>query len=141
VIASCGGFPHDINMIQAHKTLDAASRACIDGGTIVLLAECEDGLGRNDFLEWFDVANTSELAERLCQKYQVNGQTAWNLLRIAESHDIRILTGLDSDVISKMRLNKIDDADIAELVKNKNARGYILPAGAKFHIKDSTISN
>jgi len=141
VIASCGGFPHDINMIQAHKTLDAASRACIDGGTIVLLADCEDGLGRNDFLDWFNVGNTGELAERLCQKYQVNGQTAWNLLRIAESHDVRILTGLDSDVISKMRLNKIDVADIAGLVKNKNARGYILPAGAKFHIKDSTISN
>ena len=49
VIASCGGFPHDINMIQAHKTLDAAARACKRGGTIILLAECADGLGRDNF--------------------------------------------------------------------------------------------
>src|SRR3982751_6091013 len=33
VIASCGGFPHDINMIQAHKTLDMAANVCRDVGT------------------------------------------------------------------------------------------------------------
>ena len=49
VIASCGGFPYDINLIQAHKALDMAAHACNDGGTIVLLAECRDGLGRSDF--------------------------------------------------------------------------------------------
>ena len=37
VVASCGGF-HDINLIQAHKSLMAA-HAAKDGGTIVLLAE------------------------------------------------------------------------------------------------------
>ena len=40
VIVSCGGFPYDINLIQAHKALDMASHACNDGGTIVLLAQC-----------------------------------------------------------------------------------------------------
>ena len=54
VIVSCGGFPHDINLIQAHKALDMAALACKDGGTIILLAECSDGLGRPDFLKWFD---------------------------------------------------------------------------------------
>src|SRR3982751_20921 len=44
VVASCGGYPYDINMIQAHKALEAASRACEDAGRVVLLAECRDGL-------------------------------------------------------------------------------------------------
>jgi nickel-dependent lactate racemase len=140
VIASCGGFPHDINMIQAHKTLDAASRACTDGGTIILFAECEDGLGRGDFLDWFSAADTNDLTDRLCKKYQVNGQTAWNLLRIAESHDVRIITSLDESVTSKMRLKKLTAADVEHMAKNKNARGYILPQGAKFHIKNSATS-
>ena len=39
VVASCGGFPYDINLIQAHKALDMATQACNEGGTIVLLAE------------------------------------------------------------------------------------------------------
>jgi nickel-dependent lactate racemase len=141
VIASCGGSPYDLNMIQAHKALDAASRACREGGTIVLLAECEDGLGRADFLDWFAAGSSAELAERLCEKYQVNGQTAWNLLRIAESHDVRIVTALEQSVASKMRLDKIDAAEIQRLITHKNARGYILPAGAKFHVREKTTSD
>lgn len=53
VIVSCGGSPYDINLIQAHKALDMAAHACTDGGTIILLAECRDGLGQSDFLKWF----------------------------------------------------------------------------------------
>src|SRR3989440_180967 len=39
VIASAGGAPHDINLIQAHKALEMASHACEDGGHMVLVAE------------------------------------------------------------------------------------------------------
>ena len=134
VIVSCGGFPHDINMIQAHKALDAASNACIEGGTIVFLAECENGLGRKDFLSWFEAENSSELAEKLCEKYQVNGQTAWNLLRKAEEFDVQIMTNLPEDETRRMRLNKVDSLNDALLNVDKNARGYILPFGAKFLI-------
>ena len=61
VIASCGGYPFDINMIQAHKALDAASKACVDGGTIILLAECADGLGGENFLDWFSSTDSAAL--------------------------------------------------------------------------------
>ena len=48
VVVSCGGSPYDINLIQAHKALDMAAHACTEGGTIILLAECGDGLGQPD---------------------------------------------------------------------------------------------
>lgn len=134
VIASCGGYPHDVNLIQAHKALDAASRACNDGGTIILLAECGDGLGRDDLIDWFDASDSDELAKRLCEKYQVNGQTAWSLLKKAERFDIRICTNVDSAIVEKMRLKKIEPGALAAFAANKNAPGYILPLGAKFRV-------
>lgn len=137
VVASCGGRPHDINLIQAHKTLDAASRACTDGGTIVLFAECADGLGRNDFLQWFAAENSSELAGRLCEKYQVNGQTAWNLMRIAEKFDVQIITALDEAETRLMRLQKRNSIEEIFLGSDEKAKGYILPFGAKFLINDA----
>ena len=109
VIVSGGGTPFDLNMIQAHKALDAASRVCTDGGVIVFLAECADGLGRADFLNWFEAENSQSLAERLCEKYQVNGQTAWNLLRIAENFAVNIITALKENKTRAMRLNKVRD--------------------------------
>ena len=94
VIASCGGFPHDINMIQAHKALDMAALACNDGGTIILLAECSDGLGRPDFLKWFDASDSRALEARLVNGYEVNGQTAWALLTKAERYRVCLISEL-----------------------------------------------
>ncbi|MEP6850475.1 MAG: nickel-dependent lactate racemase [Acidobacteriota bacterium] len=139
VLASCGGSPHDINMIQAHKTLEAASHCCADGGTIVLLAECPDGLGRKDFLDWFDSENSESLADRLCTTYQVNGQTAWSLLKTTERFDVRIVTGLDESAGAKMRMRKIVPSDITEL-SNERTEGYILPFGSKLRITLDPIS-
>jgi len=130
VVVSCGGYPYDINMIQAHKALDTATRACTDGGTICFLAECEDGLGRDDFLKWFEAEHSQRLAEMLCQKYQVNGQTAWSLLTKAERFDVRIVTQLDEAICKRMRLRKIELSELSLA----NGSGYIVSHGAKFHI-------
>lgn len=135
VIVSCGGFPHDINLIQAHKALETASRACADGGTIILLAECAEGLGRRDFLDWFAAENSEELAGKLCESYQVNGQTAWSLLQKAERFNIQIVTSLPENETRPMRLHKARDFEAALAKADSGKRGYILPFGAKFLIK------
>jgi len=133
VIASCGGYPLDINMIQAHKALEAAAAACREGGTILLLAECDDGLGRSDFIDWFDAADSSELARKLCDSYQVNGQTAWSLLRKAERFDVRVVTELDDEVLQKMRLARAEPGILRQMLES-GSTGYLLPFGAKFRI-------
>lgn len=136
VIVGGSGFPHDVNMIQAHKALDAAARACADGGTIIFLAECAEGLGREDFLNWFDAQNSDALAEKLCESYQVNGQTAWSLLQKAERFDVKVITSLTEGETRRMRLQKARDLDEILSGIDKNTKGYILPFGAKFLIAD-----
>jgi nickel-dependent lactate racemase len=136
VIASCGGAPHDINMIQAHKALEMASLACREGGTIALLAECPDGLGRSDFPDWFAAENSGKLAENLCENYQVNGQTAWSLLKKAERFDVHILTSLAEEETRLMRLRKARSLEEIMSEIDSIKKGYILPFGAKFLIKN-----
>lgn len=133
VIASCGGYPYDVNMIQAHKSLEAASQACNEGGTIILLAECPEGLGRSDFLSWFESETSAALADRLCESYQVNGQTAWSILTKTERFRVLIATDLTADQCAAMRMTKIDAEALAEF--GYAPSGYILPAGARSLIK------
>ena len=137
VIVSCGGFPFDMNMIQAHKALDAAAKACNDDGTIIFLAECADGLGRRDFLDWFGSKDSNALAERLCGGYQVNRQTAWSLLQKAERFNIQIITSLPESETRPMRLHKARSLDECSSVSDKKTNGYILPFGAKFNVISS----
>lgn len=127
VIASCGGFPYDINLIQAHKALEMASYACTDGGTIVLVAECRDGLGRPDFMKWFESADARGLAERLRHEYEVNGQTAWSLLTKAERYRVCLISRLPDEEVRRMRM--IPARSIEEALAGDFA-GFIVPRGA-----------
>lgn len=130
VIVSCGGSPYDINMIQAHKALDMAAAACLDGGLIILLAECGDGLGRDDFLKWFEAADSYELENRLREKYEVNGQTAWALLTKTEAFRVCILTSLNDAQARLMRMVPRRSIEEALVEVPANASGYIMPRGA-----------
>lgn len=130
VVVSCGGSPYDINMIQAHKALDMAALACVDGGLIVLVAECADGLGRNDFLKWFESGDSRALESRLRKAYEVNGQTAWALLTKAERFRVHIVTKLPDDGVRRMRMIPADSIDEALAYAGADAKGYIMPRGA-----------
>ncbi|MBA2524895.1 MAG: hypothetical protein H0V18_03785, partial [Pyrinomonadaceae bacterium] len=130
VVASCGGFPYDINLIQAHKTLDMAAQACNEGGTIILLAECREGFGRHDFLKWFDDENSATLTERLRLAYEVNGQTAWALLFKAERYRVLLLSTLHEQNVKQMRMTPVHSLDEALAQLDPAAQGYILPHGA-----------
>ena len=129
VVVSCGGSPFDINLIQAHKALDMAVRACRENGKIVLLAECTDGLGRPDFLRWFSEQNAQSLGIRLRDEYEVNGQTAWALLSKAERYQIHLVSSLPENDVRRMRLIPHQSFD-ATLFTTNNHRGYIMPRGA-----------
>ena len=45
VIASCGGYPKDINVYQMQKTMDNAACAVRKGGAVIMVAECVEGSG------------------------------------------------------------------------------------------------
>jgi len=130
VIASCGGAPYDINLIQAHKTLDMAAHACKEGGAIILLAQCADGLGRADFLKWFESESSRSLEARLRESYEVNGQTAWSLLVKAEKHRIHLVSELPDEDVRRMRMIPSRTLEEAIGQVDSTAEGYIMPRGA-----------
>jgi len=130
VIVSCGGSPYDINLIQAHKALDMAAQACVDGGTIILLAECRDGLGRADFLKWFESADSRALEARLRETYEVNGQTAWALLTKTERFRVHLITKLSDDDVRQLRMFPARSLEGALAGVTANSKGYLMPRGA-----------
>ena len=49
VIASPGGHPKDINFYQAQKAITHASLITRDGGTVILVAACPEGIGSDRY--------------------------------------------------------------------------------------------
>ncbi len=132
-IVSCGGFPRDINMIQAHKALEFAQYAVEPGGTIVLLAECREGTGHPSFYPWFKHSDLEEFERTLRVNYEVYGQTAYSLLSKARRFRVVCVSQLPDEKIRAMGMEPAPSLDDALSMVDPQVRsepGYVLPFGA-----------
>lgn len=106
VIASCGGFPKDINFIQSHKAIHNASMFVEDGGTLLIFSECRDGIGSQSFLPWFDKGGFSASFRLLSQSYVGNGGTALAMMTKTKRIRIKMVTDLDDALCRKIGVEK-----------------------------------
>jgi nickel-dependent lactate racemase len=113
VIASCGGYPKDINYIQAHKSLHHAFDLVAEGGVLILLAECSQGIGSDDFLPWFSRLDLRWVGERLQREFTVNAHTAYQAMRKALSRRIILVTSLPGEEVESMGMVRAESAQAA----------------------------
>ena len=107
VIASCGGYPKDINFIQSHKAIDNAAKFVRDGGRLIVLAECFDGVGSKTFLPWFDMGDWGKAFHKLSENYEGNGGTALSMMSKLQRIKILLVTKLSDAVCETMGVEKI----------------------------------
>jgi nickel-dependent lactate racemase len=129
VIVSAGGSPRDINLIQSHKAMEHASAVLEEGGTMVALAECGGGLGRDDFLRWFVPGGSRATALMLVDDYKINGQTAWGLRRKSERFRMLLVSALDPDTVRRTGLEPHPTLESALSTIANDQHGYIIPNG------------
>jgi len=83
VIASCGGHPKDLDVVQAHKALFHAARYARDGAQLVLFAACAEGIGSPTLARWLARPDRAALESEARSAYDLNAQTAISLAAIA----------------------------------------------------------
>jgi len=134
VIASAGGYPKDINVYQAQKTLNNAYQAIKPGGTIILLAECLEGYGEPVFEKWIEEANApDDIIKRLKKKFVLGGHKAYSIAKLAKEVEVIFVSSLPSEKIRKLFFIPMENISQAlNYVKDKygeNFQAYILPSG------------
>ena len=134
VIASCGGFPKDINFIQAHKTIQHASRCLREGGTMIVLAECDGGMGNEDLINWFPIHSSQQLLTRLINAFHLNGQTAFALHTITSRFRVIFISSLKPSIVKLLKLTPASSVtEAVEMLDRKlrSKKGYLIPQGAE----------
>ncbi|MDO3377991.1 nickel-dependent lactate racemase [Geoalkalibacter halelectricus] len=132
-VVSCGGYPKDINFIQAHKALDYGVRALRPGGTLILLAACADGFGNKTFFDWFRYQDLHEFETALRRNYEINGQTAHATLTKARNFRVILVSELSAAQTAAMGMEKAADLDAALTLAQPGLppapRAVIIPDG------------
>jgi nickel-dependent lactate racemase len=133
VVVSCGGFPKDINFIQAHKSMEYASQALKDGGVMVLLAHCRDGYGHPTFFNWFRFKELPQFEAELRRHYEINGQTAYSALQKALRFRVILVSDIPPEEVETMGMTparELDEAlSMAEAMLPPDYKAYVIPEG------------
>lgn len=112
LFVSCGGFPADINMIQAQKSLNRVENIVNDGGIIFFFARCRDGFGNDYFKDFFKYKSSKEMFKALLEDYKINRQTAYSLKINTERFKVYLysdFTEKESLQMGFKKLRKIED--------------------------------
>lgn len=130
VIASCGGFPKDINLYQSVKSLLNASQALKDGGTMIFLAECREGGGAPDFFNWIKSLKTDTLDEDLRADFSIAGYIFYASYEAIKRGHVYMLSSIPNETVKDMKLKTF--SEIESLMKHIDFTDkdvYIMPYG------------
>ena len=114
VLVSQGGAPKDANLYQVQKALDNARHAVRDGGTIILMGACGEGLGSKKFEEWLTSASTAHsMVERIGQHFELGGHKAAAIGMVLDRAQIDLISDMDDDFVRSIFLNPQPSAQAA----------------------------
>ena len=114
VLVSQGGAPKDLNLYQTQKALDNAKHAVKDGGTIILIGSCKEGLGERVFEEWMTKSESPEaMIERIGRDFQLGGHKAAAIAMVLQKAEIILVSDLPDDFVRSIFLTPAHSAQDA----------------------------
>jgi len=114
VLVSQGGAPKDLNLYQTQKALDNARHAVKEGGIIILIGSCKEGLGERVFEEWMTTSPSPEaMIERIGRDFQLGGHKAAAIAMTLQKADIYLVSEMEPDFVKSLFLTPMPDVQTA----------------------------
>lgn len=137
LIVSVGGYPKDINFYQSQKALNNTFELVKEGGTVILLTECQENIGQNEMEKQLRNAHSIDELLRMDKKnIQIGGHRAFATGRLLKEADILVVSSMDPKLIKAVHFTPINSVeDGLEFIKEKEGEEfscYIIPNGAMF---------
>ena len=134
VITTPGGYPKDINLYQAQKALDNSKHAVRDGGIVILLASCTEGLGEKVFERWMlNASSPDSLISDIQRNFELGGHKAAAIALVLKKAKVFLVSDLEEEFVRSLFMEPFRDVNDAlekafeEL--GKDAKVLLMPYG------------
>ena len=130
-----GAFPHQIDLWQATKGLAGGDLMTEDGGTLILLAQCPEGVGPHPAFPDYIGRDPEDLQRRMMEESvgdPVAAAVAIAICRMRKRIRLSIISpGIDADVARRMGFSHHNSVEAAIAATPRGAAGTVafLPHG------------
>jgi nickel-dependent lactate racemase len=129
IVVSVAPYPMDVDLYQSQKALDNGKWALKEGGTIIMVSKCREGIGHDTFLQQLSLSDDPrKVLENLAKEYKLGYHKSAKMAEIAVWADVWAVTDLDPELLRKANIrpfSTVQEAVDAALAKNKNAKVLI----------------
>lgn len=134
VIASSGGYPKDTQLYQTIKTLDNATYAVAEGGVIILVSECSEGMGSLPFQEFFNHGEVEDMNAKLHANFTMPGFISLRTASICRKTPVILISSLPEDLVKQVKMipahNPVEALQLASQILGRQPDSvYIMPHG------------
>jgi len=134
VVITVAPYPMDVDLYQSQKALDNGKWALKEGGIMILVSKCREGVGHRTFLEQLSLAeNPREVLDNLTKGYRLGFHKAAKMAEIATWAEMWGVTDLDPGLLRKAKINPFDSLQSAidtALSRRKDASVLVLMDGS-----------
>lgn len=134
LVISVAPYPMDVDLYQSQKALDNGKWALKEGGRIVMVSKCREGIGHATFLQQLSSSKDPKVVlENLNKEYKLGYHKAAKMAEIAVWADIWTVTDLDPAIIRKANMTPFPTVAAAlerALKDNPNAKVIIMMDGS-----------
>ncbi|MBU4072250.1 MAG: nickel-dependent lactate racemase [Candidatus Thermoplasmatota archaeon] len=114
IVVTCVPPPKDINFYQSQHALENGKLALKNGGIIIWVSKCRDGVGNDSFLKLLaGVENYDDVKESLRQGYKLGYHKAAKIMQLKQRAEIWTVTSLANEVIESAKMKPYNDIQSA----------------------------
>ena len=103
IVVSVAKFPMDIDLYQSQKAIDNGAVALKDGGTLILVSSCRDGIGDEAYANLLAQASSpADAVERIRAGYKLGYHKAAKMAAVSGRATVRAVTELPAERLRSM---------------------------------------
>jgi nickel-dependent lactate racemase len=134
VVISVAPYPMDVDLYQSQKALDNGKWALKEGGKIIMVSKCREGIGHATFLTQLSTSkDPKQVLENLKREYKLGYHKAAKMAEISIWADIWAVTDLDQEIIRSANITpfpSVADAVREALKLKPDAKFIVLMDGS-----------
>jgi lactate racemase len=114
IVVSIASYPMDVDLYQSQKAIENAKGALEEGGTLIFISKCRQGIGDSRFYDVLASSTDKDLILRGIEaEYHLGDHKASKILGISKRSRICGVTSLDPDSLRRIDIRPFESAQAA----------------------------
>ena len=126
IVVTCVPPPKDLEMYQSQHALENGKLVLNDGGIIIWVSACRNGVGNDAFLRFLhNIESLDDVEASLSDGYHLGDHKALRIMQTLQWAEIWTVMGVEDELISKAHMRPFGDIQSAvdEAIATMRSRG------------------